>query len=139
MQDDSNKPQDPWGNPSGARPERAKTSGKKSPIESAKASYRYWRSRLFYTTLGLVSPLSFPILWYLSHTHGYCRGAMGSGVTCELGAFSSYFEGMSLLFEISLIAVIGLGWVFASVGLVAFWCFSLVALAYALYRIWKFL
>jgi hypothetical protein len=83
-----------------------------------------WRDRC--TTLILigagVSPVGFFVPYLAFVALGLCRGALGSGVRCDLWIFSDYFENLAVLFELSFFIVVGVLW-----ALIAFAIWILLA------------
>lgn len=63
----------------------------------------------------LLSPLGAPVQVYLLHWSGWCLGALGTGVSCDVGFLSGYFERLSLAVEVSFIALVGIGWLLIGV------------------------
>lgn len=64
----------------------------------------------FLLLVGL-SPVGFPVQHFLIWELGYCHGALGSGVTCNLPFLNSYFKDMALVYELSFFILVGVVWV----------------------------
>ncbi|MEM9211894.1 MAG: hypothetical protein AAGA63_10430 [Pseudomonadota bacterium] len=47
---------------------------------------------------------------FILHSYDVCSGGIGSGVTCNAGILSGYYEATSTLFEISIFILIGIVW-----------------------------
>ena len=47
-----------------------------------------------------LSPVGAPVPMLAAHYFGHCKGALGSGETCELGPFSGYIAQMTMWFEV---------------------------------------